>query len=164
MIICLYRKLPNHKQNDCPKSRQDNSKHVVYVKGKNVRSKTELFHNIHNIENESNMLKNGINHIYSVSFKDAYDKVSIVVKGYRDTGANICVVKENIVPKEFLTLLNKIIDLTGSYAGLNTAPLFHAKVESPIVNGEIDVSIVSSACNFPYNSSLWGKTMVRHMV
>ena len=45
VIICRYCKLPNHKQRDCPKRRQDNAKHVVYVKGENVKSKSELLHN-----------------------------------------------------------------------------------------------------------------------
>ena len=95
-----------------------------------------------------------MSHIYHVSFKDGDNKISIFVQGYRDTGANICVIKENVVPEECLVPLNKTIDLTGYYAGVNTAPMFRANISSSIVNGEIDVAVVSSACNFPHKSSM----------
>ena len=32
--------------------------------------------------------------------------------------------------------------------------MFRANVSSPIVNGEIDVAVVSNACNFPHKSSM----------
>ena len=47
-----------------------------------------------------------------------------------------------------------MIELKGFCAGVNTAPMFRANVTSPIVNGDIDVAVVSSECNFPYNSSM----------
>ena len=154
VIICHYCKLPNHKQRDCPKRRQDNAKRVVYVIGKNIKSKSEFLHKKCHDEFESKALKDNMIHIYPVSFKDGDNKVNIVVQGYRDTGANICVIKENFVPEECLVPLNKTIGLTGFYAGVNTAPMFRANVSSPKVNGEIDVAVVSSACNFPHKSSM----------
>ena len=91
-----------------------------------------------------------MNYIYPVSFNDANNKVSIVVKGYRDRCEYMC--SKMVIPKDCLALLNKTIVLIGFYAGVNTALLFRAKVESSIVNGEIDAALVSSACNFPCNS------------
>ena len=94
-----------------------------------------------------------IDHMYPVSFSDSNNKVNVTIQGYGDTGANKCVLKEGVAPKECLMSLNKMIKLKGLCAGVNTAPMFRANVTSPIVNGDIDVAVVSSECNFPYNSS-----------
>ena len=95
-----------------------------------------------------------IDHMHPVSFNDTNNKVNVIIHGYRDTGANICVLKEGVIPKECLVSINKMIKLKGFCAGVNIASMFRANVISPIVNGDIDVAIVSSECNFLYNSSM----------
>ena len=50
--------------------------------------------------------------------------------------------------------LNKIIELKGFCADVNIAPMFCANETSSVVNGDIDVAVVSNECNFPCNSSM----------
>ena len=92
--------MSNHKQNDCPKRRQDNAKHVVYVKGESKKFENVLLHNNCVVECESNTMDN-IDHMYPVSFNDINKKVNVTIQGCRNTGANICVLKEGVIPRMF---------------------------------------------------------------
>jgi hypothetical protein len=93
-------------------------------------------------------------HVYPVTFNNGNMKSSVVVRGFRDTGSNVCVLLENSVPMEFLMPLNKTVNLSTICGNMSKTPLYKANVESPIVKGDITIALAPSWCNLPRDSDM----------
>ena len=157
IIVCYYCKMPGHLQKDCFKRKQDNVKHVTYVQSE-LNINACMQHNskpVVECMNDQSVAGETDKHVYPVCvYGPKPASCQVMLTCYRDTGANVCILREGSVPLEYLTPLNRTIDLSGFYGGSNVSPVYKIKVESSVVKGEIVVAMAPSSCNFPRNCSL----------
>ncbi len=155
-VICHYCHKPGHVVKDCYARKRDNEKQVGCVIGydNSVVSRK----------------KNSCNYVHSacVCSVNSNGKECVDIFTFRDTGADICLLKEGAVPEHMLKPVNSYVQIKGILGvsdALNDVPVYSIHVKSVFVMGEICVALVPNTCNLPNNVQLligndYGKAML----
>ena len=154
-LICHYCHKPGHVIKDCYARKRDNEKQVGFV--------------THYDSSMVNKKKSYSNYVHSacVCCVNGNGKECVDISSFRDTGAEICLLREGAVPEQMLKPVNRCVKITGilgSSEALDNVPVYSIHVKSVFAIGEICVALVPSTCNLPNDVQLligndYGKTM-----
>ena len=154
-LICHYCHKPGHVLKDCYARKRDNEKQVGFV--------------TYYDSSMVNKKKSYSNYVHSacVCCVNGNGKECVDISSFRDTGAEICLLREGAVPEQMLKPVNrcvKINGILGSSEALDNVPVYSIHVKSVFAIGEICVALVPSTCNLPNDVQLligndYGKTM-----
>ena len=145
--VCYYCHLPGHRIRDCNKRKRDQPSVVSSVKGY-FESRNMLCDNVMVSNKSSN--KFALNeYVVPVSIHNgAGDEVS--VSCWRDTGAQVSLLRQASVPESCLQMLDQTVRIAGvGSAQLDEIPLCKIKVKSAMVTGEIVVGLTPVSFSMP---------------
>jgi hypothetical protein len=147
-IICFNCRKPGHTKTNCPELSKAAVRWVApsdAIDGIEVGAEADE-------EIEQCAKAEPAEHIYSVVVHGSGDCTHVMA--LRDTGASVCLFKEESVPLGYLTPINQIIELKGFYGDAKHSPLYSMHVASSIVRGSIVVALSQAGCNWPVGVSL----------
>ena len=145
--VCYYCHLPGHHIRDCNKRKRDQPSVVSNVKGY-FASRNMLCDNVMVLNKSSNkFVLNEYVGLVSIH-NGAGDEVS--VSCWRDTGAQVSLLRQASVPESCLQMLDQTVRIAGvGSAQLDKTPLCKIKVESVMVTGKIIVGLTPITFSMP---------------
>lgn len=159
--VCYYCKKPGHKQADCRLRKSENSAHVGMVMSMCKPVERVEF----NVTQLPNDLSNSKPYRMPVKVFDRFRQESVTIPGFRDTGADVCVLVEGSVPVEYLTSENVNTVLNGLLGPEQLVPVYSMYVDCSQFQGRLNVAVVPSGTKLRDGAHLligndYGKIMV----
>ena len=156
-ILCYYCHKPGHKSVDCDVRKRENSSHISFVKSvceNSFRAISECISLPKNIITNMGAKPRSNPYILPVRVFNQSNNDSVVIYAFRDTGADVCVLLEDVVPREYLTPVNKNISLNGFAGYTLEAPLFRLTVDCTQMKGVITAALIPSVYSLRDNACM----------
>jgi hypothetical protein len=93
-------------------------------------------------------------YVFPVCFYDGESSKCVSVLGFRDSGADVTLLKSGAVPTNFLVALNRNMPLEFANSSSDSVPMYCVNVATAGVCGEMFVGLVPDGYKFPCNAQI----------
>ena len=167
-VICSFCKKQGHFASNCRYRQQENKQHINFVQNQSQPVSTVT--NLKTVE-----------HVAFVDVSDVYESVltvgisngetikpnachmpvtfvcnheSMIINGFKDTGSSISILREGVLPTNYLRPLNEFVTLKVLTGELNGVPLFKADICVDNIVKQLTIGVVPSYCNLPVGTDM----------
>jgi hypothetical protein len=149
--LCYVCHKPGHIATNCPNKFDNRSKGVNLVMTQ-AESKESLC--VVEVISKGTVCDEVGQYVFPVCFYDDKNSKCVSVLGFRDSGADVTLVKSGTVPDNFLSPLNKNMLLEFANGSNDSVPLYCVNVATAGVCGEMSVGLVPDNYKFPCNAQV----------
>ena len=166
-VVCGYCKKPGHFTSQCRLGERENQQHVNYVNTNNLVAEIEqtvpkvveqigfINTDVHvcDMQNSVDIMtssKPKVNSLHiPVTFFSSNNEEKFMLYGFKDTGASVTIVREGIIPQQYLQSLHKTVELIVLCGSVQGIPLFRVTVQAESIRKVIDIAVVPAHFHMP---------------